>query len=386
MVVYYVSYHGSYPDEARSIGPISDKNLAESVAVVMNKSNEPITDAKWSVDNFEAISTAQQAQAIIKDIWPDVPPELLNTVGAHLAPSAQGLSVPKTAMWGGTLADIEDSIQGLKETQKDLKGSKNPHDIEAYRNADAMIKSLTDQKKKMLAGNTAKVASMLDAIADRLESRGFLKEASDLDVISNTIEALDADTVPEGKPTVGINDFVKRQTKPDFAGTKVTTAQLNKLHKDAERQAASNQLKPGYAPYVKIARVIDPEIACPVAKITPENKSLLKTRMTKRRDFEEEFEQRYFEAKDVKPMPSHHVDIIMYSKEKLSSEPDSNPTGADWDIISINAEPTSSGTPMAPETIKRNMKGTQAGGSGHQHSPEELSQSEAFWENHAMIL
>jgi hypothetical protein len=31
------------------------------------------------------------------------------------------------------------------------------------------------------------------------------------------------------KKTVGINDFVKRQTKPDFVGTKITTAQLDQL-------------------------------------------------------------------------------------------------------------------------------------------------------------
>lgn len=39
-----------------------------------------------------------------------------------------------------------------------------------------------------------KIASMLDDIADRLESLGLIREAMDLDVISNTIEAYDIAT------------------------------------------------------------------------------------------------------------------------------------------------------------------------------------------------
>ena len=248
-----------------------------------------------------------------------------------------------------------------------------------------------------------KIVSKLDGIAENLESKGLLKEASDLDVVANTLEKIAAEdgTEPvaepagapatglsrgDSNPVVGINTFVMRQTKPDFAGTKVTKQQIDRMRQDVERMATTKQLKPGYAPFVKIARVKSPDVICPIAKITPENKHLLKTRMTKRRDFEEEYEQRYFESKDVKGIPSDHVDVILYSREQLASEPDGTPTGADWDIISINAEPTPEATPMAPETMKRNMKGPESGGSGHQHSPEELSKSESFWSNHAMIM
>jgi len=34
-----------------------------------------------------------------------------------------------------------------------------------------------------------KLASMLDGVADSLESKGFLKEAEEIDVVSNTIDA-----------------------------------------------------------------------------------------------------------------------------------------------------------------------------------------------------
>ena len=97
---------------------------------------------------------------------------------------------------------IDDSLRELKEVQKNLKGSKNPHDIEAYRNADAMIKSLTDRRKKLLSASP-KFASLLDNIADRLESKGLLKEAHDLDIISNTLEVMAAEPMIPGQQTGG---------------------------------------------------------------------------------------------------------------------------------------------------------------------------------------
>jgi len=227
-------------------------------------------------------------------------------------------------------------------------------------------------------------AEAIDKIAGRLESKGLVREAEELDIVSNTIEAAAAQQ--DAEAAVGINKFALRQAKPDFVGTKLSRAQMESLRKEAERQIRTGQAKLGYADFVRIARVKDPNIKCPIAKITPQNEPLLKTRTTKRRDFEEEYEQRYFEAKDVQPIPSDHVDVVLYSKAQLEKEPDGRPTGADWDIITFNAEPTPAGTPMAPETIRRNIKGIKGGGSGHQHTPEELSQSEAFWNSHAMIM
>lgn len=117
--------------------------------------------------------------------------------------------------------------------------------------------------------------------------------------------------------TIGINDFVKRQTKPDFAGTKITVTQLEELRKEAEKAINSGKDKKGYADYVRIVTVKKPEILCSVAKITSENKKFLKTETTKRRENEETYEHHFFDSKDVKGTPSHHVDIILYTKEQL---------------------------------------------------------------------
>jgi len=188
----------------------------------------------------------------------------------------------------------------------------------------------------------------------------------------------------EDKKTVGINDFVKRQTKADFVGTKVTEAQLQKLQKEAEREVNAGKDKKGYADYVRIVSIKDPAILCPVAKITPENKKFLKTETTKRREDEESYEHSYFDAKDVAGTPAHHIDIIMYTKGQLDSEGEKN-TGSDLDIISVNAQFSDVGAPITPETMKRNIKGPAFGGSGFQHSQEEISHSEKFWKDHAMI-
>jgi len=185
------------------------------------------------------------------------------------------------------------------------------------------------------------------------------------------------------KKTVGINDFVKRQTKSDFVGTKISVSQLEELRKKAEDSINKGQDKRGYADYVRIVSIKDPKITCPIAKITPENKKFLKSKMTKRREGEEEYKETYFESKDVKGIPSHHVDIILYSREQLEKEKEKN-TGSDFDIISVNAEISGKGAPITPETMRRNIKGPEFGGSGFQHTKEEISHSEKFWNEHAL--
>lgn len=41
----------------------------------------------------------------------------------------------------------------------------------------------------------SKVFSMLDAVADRFEAKGYIKEASEVDIISNTLEKLAVQSV-----------------------------------------------------------------------------------------------------------------------------------------------------------------------------------------------
>jgi len=202
------------------------------------------------------------------------------------------------------------------------------------------------------------------------------KLARALDRISDILEKNDI--------TVGINDFAKRQISSSFVGTKVTAEQLEELRAKAAQAVNRGQDKEGYAKFVRIAEIKDPKILCPVAEITPENKRFLKTEKTKRREDEEEYEHSYFDSKDVEGMPSHHVDVIMYTREQLEKEGEKH-TGNDLDVISVNARISAEGDPMTPETMRRNIKGPAFGGSGFQHTQEEISRSEKFWNGHALI-
>jgi len=245
-----------------------------------------------------------------------------------------------------------------------------------------------------------KIASKLDDIAEGLESKGLLKEARDLDIVANTLEAAQEQSedslgqVPNGKEdlseaTVGINKFVLRQTKPDFAGTKISRQQLESIRNKVEMGLRKGQATSGTGQYknIKTVRVVDPSIKMGYAEITPENRPLLKTRVNKRTEEEREvpYEQKYFDSKDVPADPSNHIDIILYPKSQLESE-NSNPTGADYDVISVNAEGAGGRSPMTPETLRRNQQGKDVGGSGAKYTPEQMARSKEFWNNHAMVL
>jgi len=290
------------------------------------------------------------------------------------------------------LKNIDESLKALEETIKSLKN--DPHGRVLLRDAEIMKQRLLKTKEDIESRGAPEkpstigvhLAATLDEIADKLESKGLLKEARDLDVISNTLEVLAAEN-PDAKATVGINEFVKRQTKPDFAGTKVTPAQLESIRKRAEQNIKRGASTQGSQPFIKYVTIHEPSITVGYARVTPENEHLLKSRTTKRegREFEEAFEQRYFDKKDVKPMPSDHVLVVMFTREQLESEK-SNPTGADYDIISINAEGYGKSAPRTPETLMRNAKGPESGGSGEKYTPDMMTESKRFWENHAMVL
>lgn len=65
-----------------------------------------------------------------------------------------------------------------------------------------------------------------------------------------------------GDETVGVNDFVKRQTKSDFVGTKVSISDLEGLRKQAEQGINAGKDKRGYADFVRIVNIRDPKILC----------------------------------------------------------------------------------------------------------------------------
>lgn len=187
--------------------------------------------------------------------------------------------------------------------------------------------------------------------------------------------------------SVGINEFVLRQTSPDFRGTRIPQEAMEGLRAMVEVMMNDGAYRDGYAPFCKIIRLMVPEILCPIARVTGENAHLLRTKYEARREGELPILVRYFDGENdlVKRTVSACIDVIVYSKNQLESEKDGNPSGADWDIICINAEPSEEGTPMTPETITRNALGEEYGGSGVAIDRDAYAKSVEFWSNHAMI-
>ena len=229
------------------------------------------------------------------------------------------------------------------------------------------------------------LTNILDRVATELEARGLRKLAAQVDTIANTLDK----TAAEGN-TVGINDFCKRQLQKAHWTHVPSMEEFEKVRKATEAALARGEAKPGYAPFVNIVTLTTeefPAVKSTIAKITDDNKDKLKTSVTKRTDEarEQEYEEKHFPAdSDVEPLPAHHIDVILYTKEQLESE-NSNPTGADWDIISINSEPYEKISPPSLTTMLRNESGAAQGGSGHTHSDAEKEESKKYWSEHAQV-
>ena len=187
--------------------------------------------------------------------------------------------------------------------------------------------------------------------------------------------------------TVAISNFAKRHLMQGDFTFIPSEDKFEEIRKLSEEKINNGYYNDGYADFCKIVILNMPEIKTPIAKITPENKHLVKFEIKKRREGEDEYESVYFPGGSVDELPSDHLSIILYSKEQVEKESKEDsfdlPTGADWEIVSVNSDPYSYTTPMCPITMHRNASGK--GGSGHQHTKEEFEESEKFWSEHAKI-
>ena len=190
--------------------------------------------------------------------------------------------------------------------------------------------------------------------------------------------------------SIGINSFVKRQTEAGFAGTRITGKQLEEIVPIVVAAFESDEVKDGYAPFCKIVTIkplkgIGPlgNILCPIAEITKDNEHLLTSCYEARQKSEFKVLVRRFPAESVSGLPADHIDVIVYTLKQLTSDGD-NPTGSDFDIITVNAEMERS-APMAPMTMIRNALGKEHGGSGVELDRDAYAKSVEFWDEHAII-
>lgn len=190
---------------------------------------------------------------------------------------------------------------------------------------------------------------------------------------------------------IAMTKFAGRHFSSSFKGTKVlgmSEAELVELANRAIAEGAS--MTDGYAPFCKHLFLKNPSLTkAGVARITPENKHLLRSGYESRRPEELPVLQRWFE--NLEAPRAEFLDLILYSKEQLEKEDEGKPESekdvpdAEWGIVAINAELQSAESPMPPVTAMRNALGKEEGGSGVLLDRAAYMQSVEFWSCHAVI-
>ena len=165
-------------------------------------------------------------------------------------------------------------------------------------------------------------------------------------------------------PSIGVNDFVKRQTSDSkfsyFTGTWEELVGL--------AQAAFSEGKPGYRDGI-LEVAINPEGFFSNI-VTLEDGDVLKGEFSSRTKDEAARKSFTVIRKGPSFTPAKSVDVIIYS-EAVLKEGDEATTDADWEIISINAWPWEGETPIEPTTLMHNYFGSD-GGTDTRQTPEEF--------------
>lgn len=80
------------------------------------------------------------------------------------------------------------------------------------------------------------------------------------------------------------------------------------------------------------------------------------------------------------------VEIVLYSQATLAEDGDATPdVVADWEIISINAQPDLEEVPMTPLAMARNML-HKKGGTKAEYTAEQFAQAIWYWSQHANVM
>jgi len=174
-----------------------------------------------------------------------------------------------------------------------------------------------------------------------------------------------------GSMEIAINSFCKRQTPESkyshFDGTWDELAGLVQNHFNGSDKG------------VVAVDVPAEGFFSGVSKLTEESK--LSAEFSARRKGEEPYVQ--ITATGSK-LPAQSVKVIVYSHEILAKDGD-NSTEADWEVVSINASTSATGSePPTPVAMARNFL-EMAGGTKRDYSAKEFAESILYWSQHAMI-
>jgi len=182
--------------------------------------------------------------------------------------------------------------------------------------------------------------------------------------------------------TVGVNSFVKRQTKKSRK-THSKTLSFNDIAKHASAQLKKGVFKKGYRDgviLVKVEKQLVDDFVCPIIKINKKTKLIAE--YVKRRDNEEPYIR--IRALNGTPIKTKNVDLILYRKDVLK-ETNENETNTKWELISFHAIPNGiDELPMGPTTMMRNQLELKGGTRGF-YSSENWAKSINFWQKYCFL-
>ena len=181
------------------------------------------------------------------------------------------------------------------------------------------------------------------------------------------------------KKTVGVNSFVKRQTK-ESGKTYSKKMTFKEISQHASEQIQKGNYKKGYRDgviLVSVEKELINNFVCPIIKIDKNTKLIAE--YTKRRENEEPYIK--ISALNGKTVQTGSVDLVLYRNDVLA-ETNENETNKEWELISFHAIPKDfKNLPMGPVTMMRNQLQLKGGTKGI-YSSKLWAESVNFWQKY----
>jgi hypothetical protein len=172
-----------------------------------------------------------------------------------------------------------------------------------------------------------------------------------------------------------------RHFDPTFSGTVIgshTATEFNAALADAEIVEGETT---GHVRHVFVRNFTD--ALAGVARITPENEHLLRTRYHARRDNELPVLTRWFPAGTVEVTRCEWFHLVLYTAEQCEVE--GLPIQGEWGIVTVNSAVAPETSPLGPLAQMRNALGIEQGGNGNPLDDDEYARGVTYWSEWATV-
>ncbi len=183
------------------------------------------------------------------------------------------------------------------------------------------------------------------------------------------------------KPTFGVSAFLRGRMAPELPFSHFDGSEAELLALVAE---GFDRAEPGYRPGVLLVPVDPSRFYSPVCELREGDKLVGEFKARR----EGEAPRMSVGVEGGQKTPAAGCSVILYSRETLV-ESGEDTTGADFDLVMIQARTHEGTEPMKPETLMHNHFGSD-GGTATKMSPEEfeaaLRESFAYWKGRALMV